>query len=64
MSEQRRNALRVFLTNWLLIAALLAFNLFNYVRRGGRLSLIVTIVCGAVFIGWGLGYFFFFRKPE
>ena len=64
MSEQSKQAMKVFVTNWLLIAALLAFNFYNYIRGGGKLSLIVTLICLAVFIGWGLGYFFFFRKPE
>ena len=64
MTEQSKHGLKVFFTNWLLIAALFAFNLLNYLKRGGKLSLVVTIICGAVFIGWGFGYFFFFRKGE
>ena len=64
MGERQRQASKLFLTNWLLIAALFVFNLLNYLKRGGKLSLMVTITCGAVFIGWGLGYFLFFRKGE
>lgn len=64
MSEESRQAQKVFLTNWFLIALLFVFNLLYYLKRGNKLSLAVTVACGIVFIGWGAAYFFFFKKPR
>ncbi|PYP84833.1 MAG: hypothetical protein DMF61_18825 [Blastocatellia bacterium AA13] len=64
MSEESRQALKVFFTNWILIGALFGFNLLHYLKRGGKLALAVTLICGSVFIGWGAGYFFFFKPRK
>jgi hypothetical protein len=57
-------SLRIFLTFWLLIAGLAAFNFYNYRLRHVKLSLIVAIVCAVIWLGWALFYFFYVRKSK
>jgi len=57
-------SLRIFLTFWLLIAALAVFNYYNYRVRHAKVSLIAAIVCGAIWLGWALFYFLYVRKSK
>jgi hypothetical protein len=64
MSEQGKHGLKIFLQFWLLIALLAGFNIYNYVRNGSTMFLIVGIICIAVFFGWALFYALYVRKGE
>ena len=64
MDERSKQGLKIFLQFWVLIALLAAFNIYNYIRSGSRMFLIVGIVCIAVFIGWALFYVLYVRKGE
>jgi len=64
MDERGKQGLKIFLQFWLLIALLAAFNIYNYIRSGSGMFLIVGIVCIAVFIGWALFYALYVRKGE
>ncbi|HEX8091938.1 MAG TPA: hypothetical protein VF762_24015 [Blastocatellia bacterium] len=64
MSEQGRQGLKIFLQFWLLIALLAGFNIYNYIRNGSKMFLIVGIICVAVFIGWALFYAFYVRRGD
>lgn len=64
MDEQGKHGLKIFLQFWLLIALLAAFNIYNYVRNGSKMFLVVAIICVAVFIGWALFYALYVRKGE
>jgi hypothetical protein len=61
MSEPERGV-RIFLQYWVLIAALGGFNVYRYVTTKSTASLIVAIVCAAVFVGWVGFYFLYVRK--
>ena len=61
MGEQGRG-LRVFLQYWVLIAVLGGFNVYTYIKKGNKLSLVVAIVCGLAFAGWLLFYIVYVRK--
>jgi hypothetical protein len=64
MDEQGKHGLKIFLQFWLLIALLAAFNIYNYVRNGGKMFLIVGVACVAAFVGWALFYALYVRKGE
>jgi hypothetical protein len=64
MDEQGKQGLKVFLQFWLLIALLAGFNIYNYVRSGSKMFLVVGIFCIAAFIGWALFYALYVRKGE
>jgi len=64
MNEQGKQGLKIFLQFWLLIALLAGFNIYNYVRNGSKMFLIVGIICVAVFVGWALFYALYVRKGE
>ena len=64
MDEQAQHGLRLFLTYWALFAALGGLNVYNYVHKGSKLSLVVAIVCGVIFVGWAVFYFVYFRRPQ
>jgi hypothetical protein len=64
MSEQSKQGLKIFLQFWLLIALLAGFNIYNYIRNGSKMFLIVGIICIAVFIGWALFYVLYVRRSE
>lgn len=64
MDEQSKQGLRVFLQFWLLIALLAAFNIYNYIRNGSKMFLIVGIICIVVWVGWVLFYALYVRKGE
>jgi hypothetical protein len=64
MNEQGKQGLKIFLQFWLLIALLAGFNIYNYIRNGSKMFLIVGIVCIAVFIGWALFYVLYVRRSE
>ena len=64
MSEEGKRALKIFLEFWLLIGLLAAFNIYNYVRSGSKLFLVVGIICVAGFVGWALFYLLYVRKNE
>lgn len=64
MDEQGKQGLRMFLQFWVLIALLAAFNIYNYARDGGKMFLIVGIICIVVWIGWALFYALYVRKGE
>jgi hypothetical protein len=57
-------SLRIFLTFWLLIAGLAAFNFYNYRLRHVKLSLVVAIICGVIWLAWAFFYFFYVRKSK
>lgn len=64
MKERAPYGLRIFLQYWVLIALLCAFNIYNYIKKGSRLSLIVAILCGVAFLGWVSFYLFYVRRKE
>jgi hypothetical protein len=64
MKEQGKQELRMFFQFWLLIALLAGFNIYNYVRNGSKMFLIVGIICIVVWIGWALFYALYVRKGE
>jgi hypothetical protein len=61
MAEEGKQALKIFLQYWLLIAVLGGFNFYRYATTRSMLSLIVGIACAAVFVGWVLFYWFYVR---
>ena len=63
MPEQDRG-LRLFLQYWLLIAVLGGFNVYTYIKRGNKLSLVVAVVCAVAFAGWLVFYVVYVRKKE
>lgn len=64
MNEESKQGLKIFLQFWLFIALLAGFNLYNYIRNGSKMFLIVGIICVVVFIGWALFYALYIRRGE
>jgi hypothetical protein len=64
MGEQEQRGLKIFLQYWGLIAVLAAFNIYNYVKNGHKLSLALSIVCGVAFVGWVFFYVFWVRPKK
>lgn len=62
MASEGRTGVRIFLQYWILIAVLGAFNFYRYATTKNLFSLIVGIICAAVFIGWVLFYYLYVRK--
>jgi len=61
MAKEDRG-LRVFIQYWVLIAVLGGFNVYNYIKRGNKLSLAVAIVCALAFTGWLVFYIVYVRR--
>jgi hypothetical protein len=57
MKKEEKLGLKIFLQYGSLIAALGAFNFYNYYRGTGLISLIVALVCVLVLAGWAAYYF-------
>ena len=64
MSGEPPRPVRIFLTFWALLAALIAVNFYMYYSLQNRLSFWVMIGCAVVFVGWGVIYIFYFRKAR
>jgi hypothetical protein len=64
MTENSGRGLRIFLQYWILFAALAGFNFYKYFKSGSRLSLVVAILCLAIFLGWVIFYTFYVRKEK
>ena len=64
MGEEGKRGLKIFLEFGLLIGLLAGFNLYNYFGGGGKLFLIVGLICILGFIGWALFYLLYVRKSE
>ena len=62
--EQGRQRLKIFLTFWGLLAALAGLNLYIYLTLQIRMSLVVMLICGIVFIAWGVFYAFYVRRSK
>jgi hypothetical protein len=62
--EQARQRLRIFLTFWLLLAALAGLNLYIYLTLHIRTSLVVMVICSVAFIGWSIFYAFYVRRSK
>jgi hypothetical protein len=63
-NEESKQGLKIFLQFSLLIALLAGFNIYNYIRNGSKMFLIVGIFAIAVFIGWALFYVLYIRRDE
>jgi hypothetical protein len=64
MDEQSKRGLRIFLQYWVLIAILATFNFYKYFTGKNILSLIIAILCTAIFVGWVLFYLYYVRGKE
>ena len=53
---------RIFMKVLLLIPVLGGFNLYNYIKNGNKLALVVAIVCAVAFAGWLVFYAVYVRK--
>lgn len=62
--EQARQRLRIFLTFWLLLAALAGINLYIYLTLHIRTSLVVAVICAVAFIGWSIFYALYVRRSK